>query len=268
MPYDCLETDSDGDYYLRVHDQKLSKHYLLPLSKPAIRVIKKQQGFVKPTDNDTVPPYLFLSSQKRRKHSCVSARHVNTVLNQLARDHHINDDNGLVWHFSTHQFRHTVGTRMINAEVPQIIVQKYLGHESAEMTARYAHIHQSTLKEAFEKFQGKLVTVNGSTTANPLLEEGQWLKHNVLSQSLPNGLCALPAAQQRCPHANACLTCTHFRTNQSFLPEHKAQLTKTQQLITSAKQSGATRIVEMNQRVAKNLHTIIHTLEDKTHDDN
>ncbi|WP_240047037.1 tyrosine-type recombinase/integrase, partial [Staphylococcus aureus] len=39
-----------------------------------------------------------------------------------------------------HAFRHTVGTRMINNGVPQHIVQKFLGHESPEMTARYAHI--------------------------------------------------------------------------------------------------------------------------------
>jgi integrase len=33
---------------------------------------------------------------------------------------------------------------MINNGVPQHIVQRYLGHESPQMTAVYAHIHDST----------------------------------------------------------------------------------------------------------------------------
>lgn len=36
--------------------------------------------------------------------------------------------------FQTHQFRHTVGTRMINLSVPVHIIQRYLGHDSPEMT--------------------------------------------------------------------------------------------------------------------------------------
>jgi len=42
---------------------------------------------------------------------------------------------------------------MINHGVPQHIVQRYLGHMSPEMTARYAAIHDSTLKQEFIKFQ-------------------------------------------------------------------------------------------------------------------
>ncbi|HHT9917139.1 TPA: hypothetical protein ACT9LE_002455 [Legionella pneumophila] len=71
-----------------------------------------------------------------------------------------------------------------------------------------------------------------------------------MSQSLPNRLCSLPLTQQKCPHANACLTCTHFRTSKQYLPQHKAQLEETNKLIERAKENGWQRIEEMNGEVA------------------
>lgn len=35
----------------------------------------------------------------------------------------------------------------------------YLGHESPEITARYAHTHDETLKTAFNNYQSKLVDI-------------------------------------------------------------------------------------------------------------
>ena len=46
---------------------------------------------------------------------------------------------------------------MINHGVPHHIVQRYLGHLSPEMTARYAAIHDVTLKEEFKKFQKRFI---------------------------------------------------------------------------------------------------------------
>src|SRR5690625_7120032 len=82
-------------------------------------------------------------------------------LNELAYEEKITDNKGEIFRFHAHAFRHTVGTRMINNGVPQHIVQKFLGHESPEMTSRYAHIFDETLKNEFTKFQEKLVNNNG-----------------------------------------------------------------------------------------------------------
>ncbi len=35
-------------------------------------------------------------------------------LDKLAVSHNIQDENGKLWRFESHQFRHTVGTEMIN----------------------------------------------------------------------------------------------------------------------------------------------------------
>lgn len=152
---------------------------------------------------------------------------------------------------------------MINAGVSQPIVQRYLGHESPEMTSRYAYIHDRTLKKAFLEFQGNLVDVYGKTTLDHHVRnnEEQWLKQNIMAQVLPNGYCGLPAKQQRCPHANACLTCTSFRTDASFLQQHERQLQETNAILDTAKKYGWQRQVDMNHEVKINLETIIASLK-------
>lgn len=254
LSFDCLEQDSDGDLLLRVNEQKLKRIRLIPISKECISAIKAQQNIVlaeKPSK------YLF-PNQSLSKSPTVSAPHINRSLNSLALEYGIKDINGVIWKFSSHQFRHTIGTQMINAGVPQVMVQHYLGHESPEMTARYAHIHNETMKKAFTEYQEKMVDVNGQ---NNELINAKWLKKNIMSQALPNGLCSLPLTQNRCPHANACLTCTHFRTSKQYLDRHKSQLEEATRVIENARQNGWHRIEEMNNEVACNLKSIILTLE-------
>lgn len=84
-----------------------------------------------------------------------------------------------------------------------------------------------------------------------------------MTQALPNGVCALSCSQQRCPHANACLTCVNFRTHKKFLPQHQAQLQATNEIIESSEKNGWKRQLEMNLVVKNNLETIIKNLEEK-----
>lgn len=257
LSFDCLEQDGEGDLLLRVTEQKLKRIRVIPISKEAIEAIKAQQNLVLA---NAPSKYLF-PSQSLSKSPTVSAPHINRSLNKLAVEHNIKDSNGIVWKFSAHQFRHTIGTQMTNSGVPQVMVQHYLGHESPEMTARYAHIHNETMKKAFIEFQEKIVDVKGNIKLNDDLVNAKWLKKNIMSQALPNGLCSLPLTQNRCPHANACLTCSHFRTSKQYLERHKSQREETQKVIENAKQHGWQRIVEMNTEVVNNLNSIINTLE-------
>ena len=255
MPYDCLSKDEQGNYFLRVNDSKMKKSYLIPISDKCVTAIKSQQKLVREKDNDCT---LLFPARFRVKSPYISGRHINTSLNKLARNYKILDDNGEIWQFHTHQFRHTVGTRMINTNVPQPIVQKYLGHESADMTARYAHIHNATLKKEFTKYQDRFVNIHGKTTGfSNQLNDAKWLKHNIMAQALPNGVCGLPSVQQGCPHANACLTCVNFKTSKKYLSQHKQQLCTTNKIITQAKENGWDRQYEMNMKIKHSLESII-----------
>lgn len=264
LPFNCIEQDGENDFFLQVSDRKLNKNYLIPISNACTNAIKNQQNHV--LEKYPGNYYLFPTPAKHSKTPHITRISVTNALNKLAHKYKISDELGNIWHFHPHQFRHTVGTRMINAAVPQAIVQKYLGHESPKMTLRYAHIHNATLKEAFNKYQGQLVNIYGENRSRIVQEdrnEARWLRHNIMAQALPNGICSLPLSQQRCPHANACLTCIHFRTNQNFLPQHKAQLEITNQIIEAAKKNDWQRQVEMNLVVKKNLEVIIKNLQEE-----
>lgn len=258
LTFDCLELDSDGDWLLRVHEKKLKRQRLIPVSATCIKAIRAQQNDLR--QNGITSPLLF-PSRRESKSPTISAAHVNRALKRLAEAYNIVDNNGVVWKFSSHQFRHTVGTQMINSGVPQVMVQHYLGHESPEMTARYAHIHNETMKAAFSDYQGKFVDIQGQIKSADANIDARWLKQNIMSQALPNGLCSLPLTQNKCPHANACLTCAHFRTSTKHLEQHKSQLQETDKVIDNAKKNGWQRIVEMNTEVAHNLKSIITALE-------
>lgn len=170
------------------------------------------------------------------------------------------------WNFQTHQFRHTVGTRMINNDVQQHIVQRYLGHDSSQMTSVYAHIHDATLRKQIDKYlDTKVVNINGEVIESITSEldtdsKLQWMKKKVLAETLPNGYCGLPA-QLTCSKGNACLTCSDFRTTVEFLDQHKQQLERTNQVLEVVQANGWERQIQVNQDVKTSLEKIITTLE-------
>ena len=237
----------------------MKKEHSIPISREVVAVIQEQQQATQERWGTTIK-YLFPSEKGQ------PFKQVNflNALNRLAYQKQICDETCHLHRFQPHQFRHTVATRMVNNGVPIQIVQRYLGHESLVMTQRYAEIHDQTLKEEFAKFRGKVVDVTGKVIeqeGNINSSEMQWFKKNILAQSLPNGYCALPLVAGPCPHANACLTCVHFRTDAGFLLQHKTQLQEAHHLIQIARASGWQRQIEMNEKVAANLEHIITTLE-------
>jgi integrase len=71
----------------------------------------------------------------------------------------LRDQAGQPVRITAHQFRHTLGTRLINAGVPQHVIQKLLGHASPQMTARYATIHDATVRAAFDAYQHQRIDI-------------------------------------------------------------------------------------------------------------
>lgn len=257
----CLMEDKEGDYFLMYYQWKMKKEHIIPISREVASLIKNQEKLI--TEKMGIEcEYLF----PRKDGSPLKQETFRRDLNELAYQEKIVDKEGNIFRFHAHAFRHTVGTRMINNGVPQHIVQKFLGHESPEMTSRYAHIFDDTLKAEFSKFKEKLVTNNGSIVEITSTNEAddtdlQWFKKNINAQVLPNGYCRLPIISGPCPHANACLDCTHFCTSKKFLTQHEEQLERTKELLSLAKEKQWQRQIETNARVKERLEQIISTLE-------
>lgn len=257
LPFSCLSRDVEGDYFLRYYQEKLKKKHSIPVPKEVVEIIEEQKKYVinkygQKTD------YLFPSKLNKP----ILTKNFNENLNRLAIKKNIIDDNGNIFHFHSHQFRHTVGTSLINLGVPQHIVQKYLGHESPEMTSTYAQIYDQTLKEEFLKTKGQLVDIYGKKQNwnEQYSDDLSWLKKNILAQSLPDGYCSIPVIAGPCKHANACLTCEHFRTDATFKNVLEKQLEETSKLLDIAKENNWLRQIETNTKILETLKTILKAI--------
>lgn len=177
----------------------------------------------------------------------------------------IRDEHARPVELTPHQWRHTLGTRLINRDVPQEVVRRILDHDSSAMTGHYARLHDATVRQHWEK--ARKVNTSGHTVVldpDGPLAEAAWSKHRLarVTQALPNGYCGLPV-QKSCPHANSCLTCPMFITTAAFLPQHREQRQQILQIISIAEARGQQRVVEMNQQVLGSLDAIITSLADE-----
>ena len=245
-PFDCLLQDNDGDYFFLYYQGKMRKEHHVPISRELARAVKEQQAYMRDRFPGQAARYLFMT----RRGQLYKRGSLAVIINSVAHRHDVRGPDGQRFWFRSHGFRHRVGTSMINNGVPQHIVQRFLGHESPQMTSVYAHIMDSTLKRAIEEYRAKKVDISGAVVPDvgaTVPDDALVLKRNVQAQALPNGQCHLPVQAGPCPHANACLTCGHFRSTVRFLPVLKQQLADADRMVDWAKENDAKRVLEMNE---------------------
>jgi integrase len=262
LPFDCTVTDDAGAPYLRYRNNKMKREALVPVDDELRELIRGQQQRVL----DRYPPGAVLFPRPEKNpdgKTPVSSSTYRLALYRWLELCDVCDEHGRPVRLTPHQWRHTLGTILINRDVPQHVVQKILDHDSPLMTAHYARLSDRTVREHWEKArkvgaQGQPVQISPDGP----LGDAAWSKQRLsrATQALPNGYCELPMVRT-CPHANSCLTCPMFVTTAEFLPQHHAQRRQTLQIITAAEANGQARIAEMNKQVAANLGTIIAALD-------
>lgn len=265
LPFDPITVDEAGAPYLIYTNHKLSREAIIPISERLLLQIRTQQHDLDTRFGTPRPPYLLPGIRANADGSRpLTWATLQRRLERWLVDCDIRDATDQPVRVTAHQFRHTLGTRMINNNVSLPAIQRMLDHDSAEMTLRYARIKDQTLRREWERYQDR-ITIQGQVIRldpDGPLSDAAWAKENLAraKQTLPNGYCGLPL-QQTCPHPNACLTCDSFLTTTAFLPAHREQLTRTNELIASAQASGAQRLVDMNEPVRVNLIRIIEGLD-------
>ncbi len=273
LSVDCLVADSVGWPCLRFMNAKVCAEQLVPLTPRAADAIRAQQDEVAwcaPTS-----PWLFPAARANpdgARPFTYGALRQRMGRWQEAID--LRDGAGRPVRVSCHRFRHTLGTRLINQGVPQHVVQRLLGHASPQMTATYARLHDSTVRDAFEAWCDTRVNINGEHLpfrADAPTADAEWVKHHLsrIQASLPNGFCGRPPHQD-CPHPNACLTCPDFQTTVEFLPIHRRQADETRRLVVAAEADGRRRLADNHRVVLGHLERIIdavQSLETRADDD-
>jgi integrase len=263
LPFDPLLVDSAGWPCLRFTAAKMRAEHLLPLSARAAEAIRAQQHDVDQTHPNgsawlfpsRFAPDLPVPYDTLRRAFTIWQQHIG-----------LHDEAGRAVHVTIHQLRHSLGTRLINSGVPQHVIQRLLTHASPEMTAVYAHLHDTTIRVEFERYCQTRVDVEGRRLGfdpTAVTADAEWVKHRLAraTDTLPNGYCGRPP-QQDCPHPNACLTCPDFQTTVEFLPVHRQQAETTRELLGAAEAAGRQRQADNHRKVLISLDKIIASLEE------
>lgn len=263
LPTDCIAYDGEGAPYLRYLNHKMKREALVPIDADLADAITAQRHRLQEDWPDGTPVLFPRVTHNDNGEEPVSDGVYRKALHRWLKRCAVRDEHGQPVRVVPHSFRHTLGTRLINRDVPQEVVRRILDHGSHVMTAHYARLSDTTIRRHWEA--ARKVNIKGETvTLDPdgPLAEAAWAKQRVgrATQALPNGFCGLPV-QKSCPHANACLSCPMFITTSEFLSEHRQHRHQVVQIITAAEARGQQRLIEMNQQVLGNLDQIITTLE-------
>src|SRR5215470_5674824 len=127
LPFNPVLTDSSGWPSLRFEAVKIRAEQLIPLSAKASAAIRAQQDYVRqrwPAGSPWLFPGIAGNHDGSRPYS-----HSNFTkqLTHWQRIIGLHDETGKPVTVTAHQFRHTLGTRLINSGVPQHVVQRLLG---------------------------------------------------------------------------------------------------------------------------------------------
>lgn len=280
LPLNCLKFDGQGNAYLQYMNWTMNKEGAKPISPELVNVIIEQQQYIKQHLGEDFE-YLFSARKPgvvfKSKAAVMSKDSFIKFLKDLAEKFDIRDRAGKRWNFQSHQFRHTVGTRMINSGVPQHIVQRYISHESSAITAVrnalphtvYADIDDKTLREAIEKYrESRVVNFQGETmeleeTILSSDEDLEWFKKTIVARALEHGYCARPKVLGECdiPGLDGCYNCPHWRTNKNFLPILRDTLERIEKRLEKARNCSWELQVKKIEPVKHNLEKVVKSLE-------
>ncbi len=269
LPLDCLICDDRHEWYLRFYQSKSHKEQVIPLvDEQVIGTIQAQQEEIQRKWGDT-GVYLFpspLSHQRPYKQETFRRN-----LNEWAVKKNIRDRTGRLHRFQAHQFRHTVGMRLLNDDVPLEVISRLLGHVSVRMTERYAHKRAAQVRAELERaYHGRKTvdhqgnTVKGDPRAND--PDVQMTRKGVRGQTLPIGGCGRLVVLGECSHANKCLTCPMWLTSTDDLLKLKSFHERAVRLKQRAEEKGNHFVVGQQEHIIASLAIRIKSLEETSMD--
>ncbi len=265
LSLDCLVHDDRHEWYLRFYQWKAKREHIIPLVDEAVvGTIQAQQQDIRERWGNACQ-YLFpspLSHLLPFKQETFSR-----ILNAWACEKQIRDQFGNLYHFQSHQFRHTVGMQLINEDVPLDVISRLFGHGSLLMTQRYAQKRAAKLRAELERAARKRKTVNAVgqvVTGDPRANhpDAQLLRKGIRGQTLPVGGCGRLIVLGGCPHANTCVTCTYWLTSTDDLPALKSFHQRAVRLKQRATEVGNQIVTEQQDRIIPSLSLRIKSLED------
>jgi site-specific recombinase XerD len=268
----CLQQTSSGWWLCGDIMKTQVLEHKVPISDEIAAFISAQCQFVQQSSRDQENPqqYLFPAQSRQRQGHPLAAKQVLVALKRLAQQCEIRDEDGSLFHFKTHAFRHTKAVELINNGMSLVHVQRWLAHLSPEMTLIYAKILDTTLRKEWEQaFAKGAVRIDGqgqptgvTTEQQAFEQEIEWehIRHNLDAVRLADGYCFKPR-KANCPTQDTpCYTCHHFCTTPDFLPQFEKQEQHLRELIELGEKAGSPIWVERNTQKLNRVLPVIQVL--------
>jgi hypothetical protein len=103
-----------------------------------------------------------------------------------------------------------------------------LGDVTPEMTTRYVHLADTTLRTSYDAAMAKARETRQLplvVSDRPIVPERiEWLHSEMLKTRVAHGYCSRHLAAEACPYANICEQCDNYTTSSEFLPQIQAQI--------------------------------------------
>jgi integrase len=279
LRYDkCLERTVQGWWLCGDIPKTNVFNHRVPISDEVASVVQAVIDEVreKSTPDNNPRKLLFVRFDGKRKGRPPEGEQIKYALNRLAKECNIVDDQGQLFHFKNHAFRHTKGVELINNGMNILHVMKWMAHASPEMTLRYAHILDTTMRKSWEDAtknglfridpSGKAIKIDLSDIESEDLIEWEYIRSNLDAVRMPLGYCMKPNKVE-CKHQlNPCLTCRNLCTTPDFIPQYELELMEVKVTIERGRSLGRTIWVDKNEALLDRYEAILAVLkEGRTH---
>lgn len=224
--------------------------------------------------------FIFIRYRGRRKGKPFAQNWVRSKLNELALQKKIIDENGDVFHFTPHQFRHTYAIKLLNGGADILTVQELLAHASPEMTLRYAKLLDDTKRKAFEAvinqglfsfdLNGDVQEIKAGEDIPEEILQALWQDHKLNAMDNPYGTCHA-RLKGDCPHMEAppCLTCNGgspcrdlaIGFSELDVQKYELHIKTTSKAIEVAKQYGRDDIAEKHEKNLQPYQGILNNIQ-------
>lgn len=166
-------------------------------------------------------------------------------------------------HTTTAETSRSYATALINAGVSLQALMALLGHVSTQMSLRYAHLFDSTVRTEYERALDLAKSQIGPLAADrpqlPITDitGSDWKQAPAIKSRLAGGYCLRAPAQGTCPYANICEHCPSFHTDATHLGVLAAQRVDAQQLAEDAQSRGWVDEARRHQQLVARLDILI-----------
>lgn len=223
----CLRKDLMNKYLLEVVSEKNETERFIPISIKVVKAIKFLMESTKRIRLELGSSkifFIFLVTQKKYKF-ITQQRAREFLKNLFVEKYNITHTSGELIQLYFHQFRHQMGTDLINNGMSPFEVMQYLGHESMHSTRLYAKVRNDKLTSEYNKL-GFIGLIKPTVSLISDKQGNELSKEIKMTMQLPDGACTKPIEKKvaNCIKPNACLFCPKFITTPEYLDIHKNHL--------------------------------------------